>query len=111
MKHKIVLTYFPFDDLTGKKLRPALCLTELMLPHNQLIVAFITSKQQYQKGIYDVAIGVEDEQFYLTGLETGSVIRVNKLATISDNLVSRILGELPLQLQQDVANKIGLLFG
>lgn len=30
MKYRIVLVPFPFDDLSGSKLRPALCLTDVI---------------------------------------------------------------------------------
>ncbi len=39
-KGKIVLVPFPFDDLTSEKVRPALCLTDLIGPHRHVIVAF-----------------------------------------------------------------------
>jgi hypothetical protein len=44
MKFKIVLINFPFDDFTQIKLRPALCLTDFISNHKQVILAPITSK-------------------------------------------------------------------
>jgi len=32
-KHKVVLVPFPFDDLSSTKVRPAVCLTDLIGPH------------------------------------------------------------------------------
>jgi mRNA interferase MazF len=42
-KHKIVLIPFPFDDLSGTKLRPALCVTSTIRMHRliTLTTAFI----------------------------------------------------------------------
>ena len=42
-KYKVVLVPFPFDDLSSAKVRPAVCLSELIGPHDHLILAFITS--------------------------------------------------------------------
>jgi mRNA interferase MazF len=43
-KHKVVLVPFPFDDLSGAKVRPAICLTEPIGPYRHVVLAFITSK-------------------------------------------------------------------
>jgi mRNA interferase MazF len=43
-KHKVVLFQFPFDDLSSTKVRPAVCLTDLIGPHGHLILAFIISR-------------------------------------------------------------------
>ena len=43
-KHKVVLVRFPFDDLSSTKVRPAVCLTEPIGPHQHLIVAFVSSR-------------------------------------------------------------------
>ena len=32
-KHKVVLVPFPFDDLSSTTVRPAVCLTDLIVPH------------------------------------------------------------------------------
>jgi mRNA interferase MazF len=44
MKHKVVLVPFPFDDLSSSKVRPAVCLTDPIGPHDHIILAFITSR-------------------------------------------------------------------
>ena len=43
-KGKVVLVPFPFDDLSATKVRPAVCLTEPIGPHQHVILAFITSR-------------------------------------------------------------------
>ena len=45
-KGKVVLVPFPFDDLSGTKARPALCLTDPIGPHRHVVLAFITSRAQ-----------------------------------------------------------------
>ncbi len=44
MKHKIVLVPFPFDDFTGIKVRPAVCLTHKITGYNHVVIAFLTSQ-------------------------------------------------------------------
>ncbi len=56
MKFKIVLIDFPFDDFSEAKLRPALCLTNPISEHNQIVLALITSYLQNANEITDVII-------------------------------------------------------
>ena len=43
MKHRIVVLDFPYDNLSGSKIRPANCLTDPVGEHRQIIFALITS--------------------------------------------------------------------
>ena len=40
---KVVLVAFPFDDLSGSKVRPAVCLTDPIGPHRHVVLAFVSS--------------------------------------------------------------------
>ena len=51
IKGKITLVPFPFDDLSSAKVRPAVCLTEEIGPHHQVIIAFITSQVPSNLGL------------------------------------------------------------
>jgi hypothetical protein len=44
VKGKVVLLPFPFNDFSSLKVRPAVCLTDPVGQHRQVVVAFITSK-------------------------------------------------------------------
>lgn len=44
VKNSIVLVPFPFDDFSGLKVRPALCLTSEIGKYQPIIIAFISSK-------------------------------------------------------------------
>jgi mRNA interferase MazF len=44
MKNSIVLVPFPFDDFSSTKVRPALCLTNLISGYNHVVISFITSQ-------------------------------------------------------------------
>ncbi|MGB9759831.1 MAG: type II toxin-antitoxin system PemK/MazF family toxin [Thermoproteota archaeon] len=80
MKGKIVLIPFPFTDLTSTKLRPALVLLE---GEKDVVVAFISSRLPRQPSLEDIIINEDHPEFKQTGLKVPSVIKLDKVATIS----------------------------
>lgn len=91
---KIVLIPFPFDDLSGTRVRLALCLTEPIGPHRHIVVAFITSRVQPTTLDTDVPIRPQDADFGQTGLRVPSTICLHRLMTIAGSTVLRELGAL-----------------
>lgn len=85
-KGDIVLLSFPFTDLKGKKIRPALV---LVVSDLDVIVAFITTQFKWQNP-YDILIEPND----LNGLKKISLVRVSKITTIDKDLILGKLGEL-----------------
>lgn len=85
MKGKIVLIPFPFTNLSTSKRRPALVILERK---DDVVVVFISSKipQNLQK--YHILIEKQKKDFQTTGLKVSSVIYLDKIATISKNLIS-----------------------
>ena len=83
----IVLVPFPFTDLTGSKIRPALVLITTSL---DVTLAFITTQIQWQEPT-DIVLTPDD----LNGLKKASLIRLSKLATIDRELISGRLGKIP----------------
>ena len=110
MKNKIVLVPFPFDDLTGTKLRPALCLTDPIGIYDHLVICFITSQVAKATESSDLPILAIDSDFKSTGLKTDSAIRLHRLVTIPLYLIHRQLGILPVTYQQLVEKKLRELF-
>lgn len=82
---KIVLIPFPFTDLAGQKVRPALVVH--VSRGEDCIVAFISSGIPKKKYPFDVVIKASKQN----GLKSDSVIKVDKLATLQKKIV---LGEL-----------------
>lgn len=85
-KGDIVLITFPFTNLTGNKLRPAVVLTGNDL---DLTVCFVTSQIDWH----------ENTDVFLTpnavnGLKKRSLIRTGKIATIDKALAQGLLGRL-----------------
>ena len=82
----VVLIPFPFTDLKGSKIRPAvvLCMSGL-----DVTICFITSELKW-KTEYDVYLSPSQNN----GLKVISLIRISKIATIDSALVLGELGEL-----------------
>lgn len=85
-KGDIVLIPFPFTDLTGNKLRPALVLLSGSV---DVTVAFITTQLRWKESS-DVILSPTEQN----GLKQESLIRLAKLATLDSNLVDGLLGEI-----------------
>ena len=91
MKGKIVLVHFPFTDLSAVKLRPALVLYE---SDDDVIVAFISSRIPSSLLDSDLPVMADSDEFPATGLKVSSVIKFDKIATLSKVLVEGEIGEI-----------------
>jgi mRNA interferase MazF len=85
-KGNVVLIPFPFFDLKGNKIRPAVVLCG---NKRDVTICFITSELKW-KTEYDVLLLPSDRN----GLKAASLLRVGKIATIDSDLVLGELGEL-----------------
>lgn len=110
MKYKIVLVPFPFDDLTANKVRPAVCLTDEIKPHNHIVLAFITSRVSVSASATDFVIDKSDADFATTGLKVSSTVRLHRLMTVTKSIILRELGELSAPQQTEIENKLRKLF-
>ncbi|WP_162054392.1 type II toxin-antitoxin system PemK/MazF family toxin [Pontibacter pamirensis] len=110
-KGKIVLVPFPFDDFSGTKVRPAVCLTEAIGIYEHFIIAFISSQIQKSPEASDLLINKEDNDLNLTGLSVSSVIKLHRMVTIPKNIIQRQLGIIPQKYQAEIEHKLKALFG
>lgn len=92
-KGDIVLITFPFTDLSGSKLRPAVVLADTAL---DLTACFITTQIVWQEPT-DVLLMPNA----INGLRKQSLIRTSKIATLDRILAKGLLGRLS---QQELAN-------
>jgi mRNA interferase MazF len=99
MKGKIVAIPFPFTDLKGAKVRPALVIYE---GHEDVIVAFISSKMPSELYSVHILLTREMPGFKLSGLKRDSVIQLNKLATIDKSLIEGEFGEIDYEINNKV---------
>ena len=88
----VVLVPFPFTDLTAQKVRPAVIVSaDPQVP--DVIVAFISSVLTNRSPrSAEVELLRSDPEFASSGLKVDSLIRLDKLATLSRSIVSRRLG-------------------
>jgi mRNA interferase MazF len=100
-KGDIVLITFPFTDLSGSKLRPAVILTDTTI---DLTVCFITTQLEWQE-ITDVQIVPTS----FNGLKKQSLIRVSKIATLDKTLAKGLLGRLTSSELSDLNDKLKTL--
>ena len=100
-KGDIVLITFPFTDLSGSKLRPAVILTDTTL---DLTVCFITTQIQWQEPT-DVTLLPN----LTNGLKKQSLIRTSKIATLDRKLVKGLLGKLTSNELRELNNKLKVL--
>ncbi|MCE4617478.1 MAG: type II toxin-antitoxin system PemK/MazF family toxin [Desulfurococcales archaeon] len=103
LKGRIVLIYFPFTNLTGRKLRPALVLYD---SGRDVVVAFISSRIEKYKPETDILISKSHPEFHLTGLKTDSVLKLSKIATIHKRLIAGEIGTIGEQLRNVINQKI-----
>lgn len=110
-KGKIVLVPFPFDDLSGAKVRPAVCLTDPIGRYRHLVVAFVTSRLPADPEETDLLLPADHPDFALTGLRVPSAVRFHRLMTLPVNLVRRELGALSGALLAETDGMLRRLFG
>lgn len=101
---EIILVPFPFTDLSGSKIRPAVVVSNTKKA--DIIVAFITS-QSKSKNYYSVAVKPTQGN----GLKQASTIITDKLATIDTKIVLGNLGVLEEKNFKVVQSRLQRLFG
>lgn len=101
MKGKIILVHFPFTDLSSTKLRPALVIHE---SDADVVVAFISSRVPAQDSGSELIIAETHPDFPRTGLKVPSVIRFDKVATLSRDLIEGEIGVIPPTLAKECNN-------
>jgi len=107
VKGKIVLIPFPFTDLTATKLRPALTLLET---ERDVVVAFISSRLPEEPSQTEIVVGEDHPEFPQTGLKRSSAIRLDKITTISKDLVVGEIGEIGHLLRKTIDERLKELY-
>lgn len=115
MKYKkgdIVVIKFPFLLKEGREVRkgrPALVInnSEIKKRYNDIVLAAITS--QIPSEIMEMEIVLEPEDS--TGLIKKSLLRLDFIMTIPEELISRRIGVIPKQVMKIVDDKLKKLFG
>lgn len=98
----IVLSRFPFTDLSGAKRRPALVVSRDNDRRPDLVVCFITSIPRAGPDMAPLAATAG------TGLKVASVVRFDKVATLDRSVIAGKLGQAPVEWLQA---QRGIFFG
>ena len=101
-KGDIILITFPFTDLSGSKLRPALVLAA---DRDDVTVAFITTNLQQLNNV-DMFL----QKSTTNGLKKDSLVKMNKIATLDHGLIMDSVGQLVEDELKEVDRKLLILF-
>lgn len=100
----VVLVTFPFSNLKGQKIRPALVLAQVEF--DNLILCQITSKPYSSK----TAIRIEQSDFTEGGLPVVSFVRPDKLFTADSSIIKNTAGTLTPKIRNMILQSISRLF-
>lgn len=109
----IVLVQYPFTDLRGKKVRPAMILTpDHFLPLFQDVAClFISSVIPSHPLPTDMILTTDHPSFPTTGLKCHSVLRTHKFTVLHKSLIYRVLGETDTILMPLIESKLRIALG
>ena len=110
MRFRVVLVPFPFDDLSGQKVRPAVCLTNPVGTHRHVVLAFITSTVPPLPEPTDILLTPGTPDFTATGLRVRSTLRLHRMVTVSTAIIQRQMGTLTPRVQALVQQHLRVLF-
>lgn len=102
----LVLTPFPFTDLSGQKVRPAVVVSRSDRQGRDVLLAFITGQRPSVLSDTDLLIEDSHPDFRQTGLKKSSVIKLDKLVTVETSILLGELGELSVALLQAMDEKL-----
>lgn len=100
----VVVTLFPFSDLSTNKRRPALVVVEAEF--GDFILCQITSKPYSSQ----IAVSLDAKSFARGGLPVNSYVRPDKLFTAEAGLIERSVGTLSQKQLEIILTNIRRLF-
>jgi mRNA interferase MazF len=102
----IVLTPFPFADLSSVKKRPALVVSSSHRAGNEIILAFIGTYKGHRLRADDLLLHNGAIAFVQSGLKVDSFVRLGKLLTVIDTILLGEIGQLPDELMLEIDEKL-----
>ena len=100
----VISVTFPFSNLKGQKVRPALVLARVEF--DNLILCQITSKPYTSK----TAICIKSKDFAKGNLPVVSYIRPDKLFTADATIIKDVVGELTPAMKNKILQAVRRLF-
>ena len=102
---QIVLTPFPYSDLTGAKLRPVLMLRQAS-KFDDWLVCMVSSQVQQVEANLDEILTPADPDFTNSGLKVPSVLRLSRLAVLDGSLLLGSIGEISEERLMNVRQRL-----
>jgi len=90
---QIVLTPFPYSDLSDAKLRPVLMLRQASR-FDDWLVCMVSSQVQQAETNLDEILSPTDTDFANSGLKVASVLRLSRLAVLDGSLLLGSIGAI-----------------
>lgn len=91
---QVALVPFPQVDLTPGKPRPVLLLARVLGPYEDWLVCMFSTKLHQAASGFDEVIDTDASDFERSGLKVSSVIRVARLAVVSEDMLVGRIGEI-----------------
>ncbi len=103
---------FPFTDLTGASLRPALVGSPVQTGQDLVLVEISSvMRGALAPTDYFIKVKITRPEFPLMGLRVTSVLRLHKSATVERSINARRLGRVGPQLQAAVGSLSRVIVG
>jgi mRNA interferase MazF len=90
---QLVLTPFPYTDLSGVKLRPVLMLRQSPR-FDDWLVCMVSSRIDQAEADFDEVLRPGDHDFAASGLKAPSVLRLSRLAVLEGSLLVGSIGAI-----------------
>ena len=106
-KGTIIITPFPFTDLTGSKIRPALVISDRNTG-DDFSVVFISSSSNIKRMIIS---DLKIKATAMNGLKRDSIIKCSKIATLDKKIILGGIGTLNESEIKQVDKRLRSIFG
>lgn len=90
---QLVLTPFPYTDLSGAKLRPVLMLRQSPR-FDDWLVCMVSSRIEQAEAGFDEVLQPDDSDFTTSGLKAPSLLRLSRLAVLDGSLLVGSIGAI-----------------
>jgi len=105
----IVLTKFPFTDLSSFSVRPALVVSNGLIGEDVILIAISSVVRGIILASTDFILPTTHPDFSSTGLKVSSVLRTHKLFTVHHSVIVRRLGLISPNIQLEVDKLLRLV--
>ncbi len=102
----VVLTPFPFTDLSGAKVHPAVVISRADRSGDDVILAFISSLVPPRPLPTDLVVNPSHPNFRETGRKVPSIVKCDKLATVQRRVILGELGQLSATLLRELDQRL-----